>query len=172
MKYIAICICLLSLHVAAALCAQPARAAGSGKVYGLFERVILPDIGPGAVEAKLDTGAETSSLGARDIIIFEKEGQDRVRFTPQLQGAPEMELPLFRTSRIKRRADDTGDTSSLRRPVVLLNICFDGKTYQIEVNLTDRSRFEYPLLIGSRALVHMGAAVDPSLSGTASVSCP
>jgi hypothetical protein len=33
----------------------------------------------------------------------------------------------------------------------------------IEVNLTDRSAFQYPLLIGSEALKHFDALVDPSL---------
>ena len=39
-----------------------------------------------------------------------------------------------------------------------------GRTRRtIEVNLTDRSAFEYPLLIGSDALTRFGALVDPSL---------
>ncbi len=33
----------------------------------------------------------------------------------------------------------------------------------IEVNLTDRSAFQYPLLIGSEALKRFDALVDPSL---------
>ena len=33
----------------------------------------------------------------------------------------------------------------------------------IEVNLTDRSTFQFPLLIGSEALKHFDALVDPSL---------
>lgn len=32
----------------------------------------------------------------------------------------------------------------------------------IEVNLTDRTAFQYPLLIGSDALTRFGALVDPS----------
>ncbi|MNR58405.1 hypothetical protein D3C85_1794000 [compost metagenome] len=34
----------------------------------------------------------------------------------------------------------------------------------IEVNLTDRSTFDYPLLIGSTALAEFDAVVDPSLT--------
>jgi len=38
-----------------------------------------------------------------------------------------------------------------------------GKTKRsIEVNLTDRSAFQYPLLIGSDALTRFDALVDPS----------
>jgi hypothetical protein len=35
---------------------------------------------------------------------------------------------------------------------------------QVEVNLTNRSEFRYPLLMGSEALQGLGALVDPSLS--------
>lgn len=164
MKYLIFFLCLFLL---------PAAAFAEGKkAYGLHEKVILPDVSPAPLEAKLDTGADTCSLGADDIRIFEKEGEDRVRFTPQVKGAPEMELPLSRHSRIKQRSGDTGDSTSIRRPVVMLNICFDGNAYEIEVNLTDRSRFSYPLLIGAGALVEFGAVVDPSLEGQAAASCP
>lgn len=165
MKYPIILLCLLLLPLGAV-------AAENKKIYGLSEQVIFPAISEKPIEAKLDTGAETSSLGAENITIFSKEGEDRVRFTPQVKDAPEMELPLSRHSRIKQRTGDTGDSTSIRRPVVILDICFDGAKHEMEVNLTDRSRFSSPLLIGSDALVGFGAVVDPSLSGQARVVCP
>jgi hypothetical protein len=43
----------------------------------------------------------------------------------------------------------------------------------IEVNLTDRSAFQYPLLIGSEALKRFDALVDPSLKYAAGKpACP
>ena len=57
---------------------------------------------------------------------------------------------------------DEGKTYTAR-PVIDLELCM-GKTLRtIEVNLTDRSAFQYPLLIGSEALKHFEAMVDPSL---------
>ena len=39
-----------------------------------------------------------------------------------------------------------------------------GKTLRtIEVNLTDRSTFQYPFLLGSNALKKFNALIDPSL---------
>lgn len=136
------------------------------KVYGLHERVYLSDVGV-RVHAKLDTGARTSSLGATNIHIFEKEGRDWVRFTPQIKGeelAP-IEKLLVRHSKIKRREDDIKKDQDVItvRPVVLMNICFDGHLHEIEVNLTDRSRFVYPLLLGSITLSQLNAVIDPSL---------
>lgn len=165
MKYLIFFLCLAFLPGAA-------LAAEGKKAYGLYERIILPQLGGVSVEAKLDTGAETSSLGADDIETFERDGEDWVRFTPQIPGAGPVELPVARHSRIKRRADGSGNTESIRRPVVLLEVCFDGAEHKIEVNLADRSRFKYPLLIGSGSLVRFRALVDPSLTYQAKVSCP
>ncbi|WP_392553505.1 ATP-dependent zinc protease [Orbus wheelerorum] len=137
-------------------------------IFGLYEKVQLPEIGSQVIKAKLDTGALTSSFGATDIHFFEKDGKEWVRFKPQIAGkAPKtIEKPIVRYSKIKTRSDDLRDdedNSHSKRPVVVINICFDGTLYPTEVNLTDRSRFNYPLLLGSSALVQFKAIVDPSV---------
>ncbi|WP_350601632.1 RimK/LysX family protein, partial [Pseudomonas sp. 65/3-MNA-CIBAN-0223] len=40
--------------------------------------------------------------------------------------------------------------------------CMGKAKRTIELNLTDRTAFQYPLLIGSDALTRFGALVDPS----------
>ena len=55
------------------------------------------------------------------------------------------------------------DGFSPDRPVIELDICMGSAMRSIEVNLTDRSAFQYPLLIGSEALKRFDALVDPSL---------
>ena len=47
--------------------------------------------------------------------------------------------------------------------MVELELCLGNSLRNIEVNLTDRSAFEYPLLIGSDALSRFGALIDPSI---------
>ncbi|QKE63213.1 ATP-dependent zinc protease [Aquipseudomonas campi] len=136
-------------------------------VYGLNEYIQLSDLEM-EVAAKLDTGAKTASLSARDIKRFKRDGETWVRFYLAIDDAHEhpIERPLARISKIKRRAGDydpeEGKTYTAR-PVIELNVCM-GKTQRtIEVNLTDRSAFQYPLLIGSEALKRLDAMVDPSL---------
>ena len=145
---------------------------GGGNVYGVNERVFLPEVSTASIKAKLDTGALTSSLGAEDIELFQKDGRDWVRFTPQIKDAQRMERPVARHSEIKRRVAETdGEYEPDKRPVVLLEICFDGKKYTIEVNLTDRSRFIYPLLLGRNSMAEFGALVDPAREYTTTPSC-
>lgn len=143
-------------------------------VYGLYEAIDLPELDI-TVKAKLDTGAKTSSLGATDIKTFKKDGVEWVSFKPQIAGKtlPEIEKLLVRHSNIKRRVDDInqGQVLHTKRPVVMLQLCFDGEFHTIEVNLADRSRFVYPLLIGSKTLIQLKAVVDPRLKYQAVAKC-
>jgi hypothetical protein len=136
-------------------------------VYGLNEYARLADIDL-EVAAKLDTGAKTASLSARDIKRFKRNGESWVRFYLAIDAAHAhpIERPLARVSKIKRRAGDYNPDEGkayTARPVIEMNICMGTAQRVIEVNLTDRSAFQYPLLIGSEALKHFDALVDPSL---------
>ncbi|MCU1735963.1 MULTISPECIES: retropepsin-like aspartic peptidase RloA [Pseudomonas] len=136
-------------------------------VYGLNEYAQLAGIDL-QVPAKLDTGAKTASLSARDIHRFKRNGESWVRFYLAIDAAHShpIELPLARVSKIKRRAGDYDPDEGnayTARPVISLEICMGSALRSIEVNLTDRSSFQYPLLIGSEALKRFDALVDPSL---------
>lgn|SRR5690606_21220247 len=142
--------------------------AGEKTIYGLNEHVALPDFDL-QVPAKLDTGAQTASLSARDIERFKRNGKNWVRFYLAIDEAHAhpIERPLARISKIKRRAGDIDpdeDKSYTARPVIELQMCLGKAMRSIEVNLTDRTAFQYPLLIGSDALTRFGALIDPSLT--------
>lgn len=149
------------------LCLPGLAAAGEKTVYGLNEYAALQGIDL-QVAAKLDTGAKTASLSARDIERFKRNGESWVRFYLAIDAAHShpIERPLARVSKIKRRAGDYDPEEGKNytaRPVIELEICMGSALRSIEVNLTDRSAFQYPLLIGSEALKRFDALVDPSL---------
>lgn len=111
------------------------------------------------VTAKLDTGAKTSSLHADHIDHFTKNGEDWVRFT--LVGSDDktsivVERELIRTAYVKERM-----TRSSRRDVVKMMVCKNGRDYETEFTLVDRSNFNYPLLLG-RSFLQDVALVDAS----------
>lgn len=71
---------LKALPLLLCLLALPGISAAAGKtVYGLNEYARLSDIDL-EVAAKLDTGAKTASLSARDIKRFKRNGESWVRF--------------------------------------------------------------------------------------------
>ncbi|WP_454144249.1 ATP-dependent zinc protease family protein [Methylocaldum sp. MU1018] len=107
--------------------------------------------------AKLDTGAKTSSLHADNIEHFTKSGQEWVRFT--LTGTDDdksvvVDRPLVRTVYIKERR-----SHATKRDVVNLELCKNGRNYETEFTLVDRSNFNYPVLLG-RSFLKDVALVD------------
>jgi hypothetical protein len=135
-------------------------------LYGVHEHVGLPGLAL-QVPAKFDTGAETASLSATGIELFKRNGAQWVRFrlTDNLdQQGRLIEKPLARMGYIKRRADDRAAEEQplySSRPVIEMDVCVGSTRQTIEMNLTDRSDFDYPMLIGASALRSMKGAVDP-----------
>ncbi|WP_219064548.1 ATP-dependent zinc protease [Pseudomonas sp. UMAB-08] len=154
---------LLSLLALPVMAAEPT-------LYGRYEYIGVPEIGE-TLQAKMDTGALTASLSAKDIEMFKRDGEDWVRFRLATKGASDKvyEHKVARISKIKTRSeeDDEDVADPSKRPVVDLELCLGKVKRTVEVNLTDRSSFNYPLLIGAKALREFGAAVNPARRYTA-----
>lgn len=136
-------------------------------IFGWVEEVVVSRSAL-TMHAKLDTGADTSSLDAQDIERFERDGDPWVRFT--LSGEEDgetttLERPLVRDVLIKRHRGP-----SQRRPVVKVPVCLGPFLLDIEVSLIDRSNFNYPVLIG-RAAMEGVAVVDGERALTHDPEC-
>ena len=155
-------------------------------VLGRTEFVYFPNISPLnaiGIPAKIDTGADSTSLHAENIVITSSDplfhglaGEDlldaiakqydalnstrlrdredktniMVHFDirhPYSDETIHLEKPLFRLAMIKSRGN-----GHLARPVVELDLTIAGQTVRTEVNLTNRERFSYPILIGKTFL--------------------
>ena len=130
--------------------AEPAQTV----IYGWIETIRLQPDGV-ALEAKLDTGADTSSLDARNIEQFSRDGEKWVRFSVEglRQGAgvsQEFERPVLR--RIKVRGAGGAD----HRVVVRMRLCIGQQELDEQFSLRDRSDMEYPVLLGRRTLAQLG----------------
>lgn len=164
---------LLSALTLPAVAAEPT-------LFGRYEQIKIEDLGK-TLKAKMDTGAMTASLFARDIERFEREGEDWVRFRLAVEGADDTlyEHRLARIAEIKTRSeessavdpDDDNDAEQgpdyAERPVVQMQLCIGDQLREAEVNLTDRTHFRYPLLIGATAIRDLEAAIDPAQKYTA-----
>ncbi|MBI4524164.1 MAG: ATP-dependent zinc protease [Deltaproteobacteria bacterium] len=131
--------------------------AHASDIVGWVEKVrIYP--GNLLVEARIDTGAELSSLHCDCISPYERNGEKWVSFVVvTLDGRPTlMERRVHRTAKIKRHFGEVQE-----RMVIKLGVCL-GKTYkEAEVNLVDRSGLTYPMLVG-RDFLEGDFLVDPS----------
>jgi hypothetical protein len=164
-----------TIEVSLIACALLAAAAGEVlaakrdlAILGWVEPVLLT--GPRVeLEAKLDTGAETSSLDARIIKKFRKSGKRWVRFGVA-DPATGREHVLVR-ERVRTIGVVQHDGVNQVRPTVMVKICVADRPLDVEVSLIDRSEFSYPLLLGRSALDSF-ALIDPGNTHLSEPRCP
>lgn len=130
---------------------------GGKAVLGRVEYVWLEQ-GKQYLKARVDTGANSSSLHAKNIQKFERDGEKWVRFVVVLDDRElNMEAPLERYVRIRQASLEEGDTD--RRPVVKLPIQLGELKEDAEFTLNDRGGMFYPILLG-RSFLRDIALVD------------
>ncbi len=121
-------------------------------IIGRIERVDFPDWNMFNIEAKIDTGAFSSSVHCHDIQEFQKEGSPYIRFNlldPEHPAYNDylFELPIYD----KREVKSSNGLTEVRFFIQTAIRMFDS-TFEIELSLTDRSEMKYPILIGRKFL--------------------
>jgi len=102
------------------------------------------------LKARIDTGAQTSSLGVSSQQSFERDGKQWLRFSvkdPDNEKLIEFEKPVLRTAKIKRH-----DAEAMERPVIKLKIKLGDIEVEREFTLADRAQYKFPVLIGRNVL--------------------
>lgn len=130
-------------------------------VIGVVEPVyVLPMKAP--LAARIDTGAETSSIDAQNVKFFERDSEKWVSFDVinRTNGQKHhFEKKIYRRTSIKRIGGDE------YRTVVQMRIRFGNEIITSQFTLADRSKFEYQVLIGRNILAGR-AVVDASAQNT------
>ncbi len=137
-------------------------------VIGQLEHVII--MPPGIeLKARIDTGAQTSSLNALDLTEFERDGKPHVRFNiidPKTGKPIELVRQIRKHTRIKEH-----DNESQRRPVVKMRVILGSIDQRVSFTLIDRSNFKHQVLIG-RNFLRDFAVVDVSKRYTTTPKIP
>ena len=108
--------------------------------------------------ARIDSGAEGTSVHASNIVRFERDGEKWVKF--DLDSGEGDPVTLERQVLRRVRVSQPGENSE-RRLVVMLSLTLGSLSEQTEIYLTDRSDMDQPILIG-RNFLHNNAIVDVS----------
>ncbi|MGB3509350.1 MAG: RimK/LysX family protein [Microcoleaceae cyanobacterium] len=131
-----------------------------GKIAGIEEEI----------KVKLDTGATTTSINAEILEKPDEEtesgGMIKFRFSNEEGVSKIYELPVTRWVKIESRTQDY-----IRRPVVQMKMCIAGRWVEEEVNLADRSDFNYSVLVGRNMLSKGKLVIDSSATFTKTPSC-
>lgn len=125
------------------------------QVYGWREKVLIEGLKQ-TLNAKLDTGAFTSSIHAEEKELFERDGKKWVKFIvtdPRVKDSPRvrLEAPLVRIARIK----DPGGKPETRE-VVKLSFKIGDKKMRGDFTLNNRSNMLAPILIGRTVIKELG----------------
>jgi hypothetical protein len=125
---------------------------------------------------KMDTGAKTASVNAHNIKIIEKNKEKWVQFILDPDRTPTLytlELPLVRTVKIRKRAAESQNSDPYEyRPVVLLPVTLGKSTHSVEVSLTNRSHFNYGMILGRTAMEQFNIHINPQTAFTRKAVCP
>jgi hypothetical protein len=119
------------------------------------------------VKAKIDTGADSSSLHCECITPYERDGDQWVRFTITDidDKSVSYEKKIIRTTKVKRHFGNVQE-----RIVVRMGICIGDQYGETDVSLVDRSGFNYSMLIGRKYLKDK-FMVDPGETFMSSPKC-
>lgn len=130
-------------------------------IIGAVEPVyILPM--KASFQARIDTGAETSSLDVDEYHFFERDGEKWVSF--KITNSANNEPHVFE-QKLRRKVSIRRIEKNEIRPVVKLNIKMGGQIIKADFTLAQREKFDYQVLIGRNVLTGR-AIVDTALSNT------
>ena len=123
------------------------------KTIGRKELVDFPKLGLYDIAAKIDTGAYTSSIHCHEIEPYQKNGYSMVKFnlldpSHKAYNNKEFRLPVHSRKKVKNSFGDQENRFSIMTIIQLYE-----KNFFIELALTDRSKMEFPILIGRKFLL-------------------
>lgn len=122
-------------------------------LIGWREELCLPNLAPGLLIAKVDTGARSAALHAENIVVSGKH----VSFSLEIGGKTrKVEAKLSGTKRIK-----SSNGHSELRPIIETLVELGDHRFEVEITLTDRGDMGVPMLLGrgsikGRFIVHPG----------------
>ena len=112
----------------------------------------LPEIGIPWIKAKLDTGAQTSSIHAYDIVVFTRAEAEWVRFKVRpwqesIDDEVVVECPVHDRRRVRSSSGHVQE-----RFVVTMRVLLVGREVNAEFTLSNRDQMGFRMLIGREAL--------------------
>lgn len=113
-------------------------------------------------QARMDTGAETSSVDAKNMRPFERDGEKWISF--DIINRKNGEKHHFE-KRIKRKTKIVRPEASETRYTVNMNIKMGRELITAEFTLADREKFDYQVLIG-RNIINGRFIIDPTTENT------
>ena len=121
-------------------------------IVGSEEWCSLPTIGIPTIKARVDSGAKTSALHAINIKTYTKDNQEWVKFDINPIQNNAKALIHCDAKLIDQRIVKSSSGFREKRYVIQTQVSLGGKTWEIEVTLTNRDSMGYRMLLGREAM--------------------
>lgn len=121
-------------------------------VIGRLEKIDLPGLSLTDLDAKIDTGAYTSSLHCHNIDLFTRDGKNWVQFNVLDPEHPEYENKKYECPVHKIKSVKSSNGITEERVIIKQQTVIHNQNLPIQLSLTNRSEMKYPVLIGRRFL--------------------
>ena len=130
-------------------------------VIGRVERVDFPGFGLVNLEARVDTGARTSSLHCRDVTVVSRnaDGTATIEFSLLDPEHPDYDGKTMTATDVQSMVVRSSNGEEQERWAVTMSIKVAGRTISTPFTLADRGSMTYPVLLGRR-LLRNGFIVD------------
>lgn len=123
---------------------------GNKILIGRIDKVDFPELGIQAIDAKMDTGAFSSSIHCFEIKAFLKEDKLYVKFS-LFDDSNHIEHE-FKVDSIRQVKNSFGQIEN--RYIIKTKISLFGKKITTDVALSNRSTMKFPVLIGRKLLAN------------------
>ena len=124
------------------------------KVIGSEEWCVFEEIGIPAIKARIDSGAKTSSIQAANAKVFERGGQEYVKFEVYpIQENRSINIEC-EARLVDRRTVKSSSGIAEQRFVIKTPVTIGQDTFDIELTLANRDTMEFRMLLGREALNH------------------
>ncbi|QEY17455.1 hypothetical protein D0C16_16585 [Cellvibrio sp. KY-GH-1] len=119
------------------------------QIVGLREQALIGGLNV-VMNARISTNVANSVIDARNIQMFERNGEEWVRFT--IYNPDTKEPHVLERKRLRFQTVQSANPTPDRRPVVEIRFTIGKLSQKGEFILADRSSSEYPILIGRNLL--------------------
>jgi len=129
------------------------------QTIGRIDKIDIPEFGLTDIPAKIDTGANRSSIHCSEIRHHRDNGVDEITFHIPLDsshGTNTFHATSFFKKKIKSSSGHVEDRYIIRTSIILF-----GRKIKTSFSLTDRTEMKYPVLLG-RKLMKSRFIVDVS----------
>ncbi|WP_446008398.1 ATP-dependent zinc protease family protein [Candidatus Electrothrix sp.] len=120
-------------------------------IIGWREWVKLPTLGIDKIKVKVDSGARSSSIQAVNLKIFDRDGEQWVRFRVHPIQRSSKDTVEAEAKILEFRSVKSSNGVAKIRPVILANIELLNQSWQVELTLASRDNMGFRMLLGREA---------------------